>query len=86
MDSIPCASLPFPCPQAFSFPSIHPFRLILTALEKSLRHLVLLDDVDMCAPTRQGISVDGVQQGLGDGLEELIGALTHMKNVSNPVY
>ena len=27
----------------------------------------------MRAPTRQGIAVDGVEQGLGDSLEEVIG-------------
>lgn len=60
---------------SLSFPSNHPFRLILATLEKSLRNLVLLNDVDVRTPTGQGISVDGVQQGLGDGLEQLLGAL-----------
>lgn len=61
----------------FSLSSLsnRPFRLILTALEQPLCHLVLLNNVDVRTPTGQGISVDGVQQGLGDGLEELVGSL-----------
>lgn len=58
--------------------------LVLSPLEQPLRHLVLLDDVNVCAPAGQGISVDGVQQGLGDGLEQLLGFLnkqhTHTHN------
>lgn len=53
------------------------FRLILASLQKPLGHLVLLNDVDVCAPAGQGISVDGVEQGLGDGFEKLVRALQH---------
>lgn len=38
--------------------------LVLSPLEQSLRDLILLDDVDVCSPTRQCIAIDGVEKGL----------------------
>lgn len=59
--------------------------LILSSLEQPLRHLVLLDDVDVCAPAGQGISVHGVQQGLGYGLEQLVRFLDNTPGLARHV-
>ncbi len=50
-------------------------RLILPPLQQPLGDLVLLDDVDVGTPTGERIAVDGVEQRLRDGLEQLIRAL-----------
>lgn len=39
-------------------------RLILSTLQQSLGDLVLFDNVDVCAPTGQGVSVYGVEESL----------------------
>lgn len=49
--------------------------LILSALEQSLGHLVLLYDVHLSTPTRKGISVNSTKEGLGNRFEQVVGAL-----------
>lgn len=48
---------------------------VLPSLQQPLRHLVLFDDIDMCAPARQRVPVDRIQQRLRDGLEEVLRSL-----------
>lgn len=43
---------------------VEALRLVLSSLQQSLRHLVLLNDVDMCAPTTQCIAIHSTQQSL----------------------
>jgi hypothetical protein len=49
--------------------------LILPPLQQPLRHLILLDYVDVGAPPRQSIAVDSVQQRLRNRLEEVFRSL-----------
>lgn len=45
--------------------------LVLSSLEQPLGHLVLLYDVHLSTPTRQGVSVDCTEECLGHRLEEV---------------
>lgn len=77
------SSSPYLPSQTMLLVSSEPFaHLVLSSLEQPLRHLVLLDDVDVGAPAGQGISVDGVQKGLGDGFEQLIRALYYQSRLA----
>lgn len=49
--------------------------LVLSSLEESLGHLVLLYDVHLSTPTRKGVSVNSTEKGLGNRFEQVIGAL-----------
>lgn len=43
--------------------------LVLSSLEETLGHLVLLYDVHLSTPTRKGVSVNGTEEGLGNRFE-----------------
>lgn len=51
--------------------------LILSSLQQSLRDLVLLYDVDVRAPSGESISIDGVEERLGDSFEKILGPLIY---------
>ena len=49
--------------------------LILSSFQQPLCHLVLLNDVDMCAPTRQSVPIHSAEEGLRYRLEEFFRTL-----------
>ena len=61
---------PFPDHNAFFPPCAF---LVLPPLQQSLGHLVLLHNIHMRAPAGQRITIDGIQQRLGDCLEQVLG-------------
>lgn len=46
--------------------------LILPSLQQPLCDLVLLDDVDVCSPSTQSVSVHSVEERLRDRLEQIL--------------